>query len=1104
MKEVSPLLDLISTPDAVDWIMAQKANEGFLSDLSKAFTDPEHATRRLEDVITTTLNKDEKYQEKMGETLQEWEQQGQAVEVGEIGRQGEAEEPEPRTQETLAAAESSEEPRSETGEVTIKIATLNVCSLAAAATKRKLLQYLATTTADVVCLQETMITREQERRSKNTWRTEAALHAINRMGWRMHVAVGTRQQGGYGGVATLSREQPIRTDTGPGTGIIAEEGRFLAAVYEDVIVVNVYAPTLSMDLEGMDRKKEFWRDALMAVRQLRNEFPEKNVVWAGDVNVVQEQRDIHEKGIRQLLRDHAKPGQCLPGTTEEERRHFRGILREAKVVDAFTQMELQMRERRSPRARFTHYATATHQKQGFGARLDVLLTSDGIHVVTVEVLTQVRVSDHLPVEGTFQLRTGETERWKRKRQVGRETRRHRDPEWSQKTKWKPGDRVRVDTTAVRGETPDGHEWVPATVRVVTRGLVLVAIDPRWYNGKRPSQGVEPNDITKLETCPARWGEGDEVTHRKTKRRGTVQRVLKEGGLNSKDHEFEVLFEGDNEARSCKMETLRNPPEERNPAADLTSTSERATTDVMEVVATMMAGDTARTGEDGYDAVCTCESEARKAKKENANLPSVPYTRDIKVEGKAIRAMVDTGAFDGLVRAEWLDTNVPSWKDRLTTRGATAMKFKLADGTSSTTPAGRLRVHMDVKGKGQFWNLWVVRGLSADLIIGAKVMDCWNAQINMKGRLITFKDIPGEPTVEFELRRHNQWRAATSIMTAAALTLAPRETRTIEGRVDGEGMKEVHEKERAHGAIDGTEAAAQAGIVVFPAVGPIDGHEQVRKGGKWIEGTARFTIQNHNDWAVTIPCGMNIAEFSPKNENQEKSVPLLSRDGLELYNKLIKRHEEQWEGGAVNCCWECSKADSDLGGDLEDSEQSVERTPTTDGGAEDGNIGNSGRKDGPEHGDGTPRVDVGVHAGQLLNKGSGDELSMPKGQRKGQGAQEKAECGCPRYKQPPGADLHGASTQLLAGGRGRLAPLDTAHAATGRGSELARGVVRERAAAHDCGVHEPAKSVVTDSRNTSQEGASTASQEGESLVRENTHTHTHTCQHSPDTDPGNLH
>jgi exonuclease III len=130
--------------------------------------------------------------------------------------------------------------------------TLNVNSLHAAIRDRGLIKFIDRTRADTYAFQETM-TKEDNTK----WRIAATLKLLKTWGYHVYWHPGARNNGGYGGTMFVTRHEAEHVLKGTGNKQVDSEGRFLALVYPDRIVVNTYAPTLGLDLTGQNRKTLF-------------------------------------------------------------------------------------------------------------------------------------------------------------------------------------------------------------------------------------------------------------------------------------------------------------------------------------------------------------------------------------------------------------------------------------------------------------------------------------------------------------------------------------------------------------------------------------------------------------------------------------------------------------------------------------------------------------------------------------------------------------------------------------------------------------------------------------------------------------------------------
>lgn len=156
----------------------------------------------------------------------------------------------------------------------MKLCTWNVNSIRARLDR--LLTWLARTSPDIVCLQETKIDD-----------LAFPLEAIEAAGYQA-VFHGQRT---YNGVAILSRSPLREIETGLGDDDPDDQARLIAATVGDVRVLSAYAPN------GQIVGSEKWAYKLRWLARLRAWLnrryrPEDRLVISGDFNVAPEERDV--------------------------------------------------------------------------------------------------------------------------------------------------------------------------------------------------------------------------------------------------------------------------------------------------------------------------------------------------------------------------------------------------------------------------------------------------------------------------------------------------------------------------------------------------------------------------------------------------------------------------------------------------------------------------------------------------------------------------------------------------------------------------------------------------------------------------------------------
>nr|WP_280363427.1 exodeoxyribonuclease III [Nocardia wallacei] len=158
------------------------------------------------------------------------------------------------------------------------ISTINVNGIRAATGKtgKGMLEWLAATESDIICLQETRATDEQTRK---------ALAPALEAGWHLaHAEPGTK---GRAGVGILSRQEPRAVRTGFGCAEFDGIGRYIEAEFDGLTVASVYVHTGEADTPMQDEKYRFLGALGAHLRAQTGDF-----VICGDWNVAHTELDI--------------------------------------------------------------------------------------------------------------------------------------------------------------------------------------------------------------------------------------------------------------------------------------------------------------------------------------------------------------------------------------------------------------------------------------------------------------------------------------------------------------------------------------------------------------------------------------------------------------------------------------------------------------------------------------------------------------------------------------------------------------------------------------------------------------------------------------------
>ncbi len=252
---------------------------------------------------------------------------------------------------------------------TTTITTWNVNGLRAAIS-HGLLDWIAGSGADVLCLQETKALPQ------DVPQLATALGSY-RAYWQ------PARKKGYSGVVTLTRIEP---DAVAPLGIPAfdEEGRVLMADFGPVTLINAYFPNSQAARARLPYKLEFCQALLDACQRLRKAG--RSVILCGDYNIAHTEIDLTNP--RQNVEN--------PGFLPEERAWMDRFLA-AGYLDAFRMLHPEPE-------RYTWWSYRFEaRKKNIGWRIDTHCISPDLapSVEDCVILPEVMGSDHCPVALTL-------------------------------------------------------------------------------------------------------------------------------------------------------------------------------------------------------------------------------------------------------------------------------------------------------------------------------------------------------------------------------------------------------------------------------------------------------------------------------------------------------------------------------------------------------------------------------------------------------------------------------------------------------------------------------------------------------------------------------
>ncbi|TNC81562.1 MAG: exodeoxyribonuclease III [Oleiphilus sp.] len=220
---------------------------------------------------------------------------------------------------------------------------------------------------DVLCLQETKAQDDQVRE---------ALAQVE----GYHLYSNSAEKKGYSGTAILSRKEPLAVQYDMGIPEHDQEGRVIAAEYDDYFLITVYTPNSGSELKRLAYRQSWDKDFLNYLKALEKEKP---VVVCGDLNVAHQDIDLARP----------KPNfNKSAGYMQEEIDGMNNYI-SANLIDSFRYLNPE-----TIKYSWWSYRAGARAKN-VGWRIDYFLVSDALkqNLARADILTEVLGSDHCPV-----------------------------------------------------------------------------------------------------------------------------------------------------------------------------------------------------------------------------------------------------------------------------------------------------------------------------------------------------------------------------------------------------------------------------------------------------------------------------------------------------------------------------------------------------------------------------------------------------------------------------------------------------------------------------------------------------------------------------------
>jgi len=196
-----------------------------------------------------------------------------------------------------------------------------------------------------------------------------------------HAYLSVSQRKGYSGVATLSKDKPIRVATSLFNERFDVEGRVLITTYPFLTVFNIYFPNGKANEQRLKYKMEFCEAFLSFIEPLQKKG--ERLVICGDFNTAHEEIDL------------ARPNENkeISGFLPMERAWIDKFIAHG-FVDCFRYFNKQANN-------YTWWSMRTRARErNVGWRIDYFFASDSLldSVTEASILSNVMGSDHCPLE----------------------------------------------------------------------------------------------------------------------------------------------------------------------------------------------------------------------------------------------------------------------------------------------------------------------------------------------------------------------------------------------------------------------------------------------------------------------------------------------------------------------------------------------------------------------------------------------------------------------------------------------------------------------------------------------------------------------------------
>ncbi len=246
----------------------------------------------------------------------------------------------------------------------MKIISWNVNGLRAVY-KRNFLSFVKAVDADILCLQEIKLQKEQLPKDLASLKNYYSYFNF-------------AEKKGYSGVAIYSRQKPLRAEYKLGIKRFDSEGRIIKLEYPQFFLINVYIPHGGRQKENLEYKLDVYKYFLKYCEKIKN----KRVILVGDFNIAHQEIDL------------ARPKQNQNNImfTPEERKRINSLIK-LGFIDTF-------REFHKDGGHYTWWPYFVGARErNLGWRIDYAFVSKLLmpKLKDAFILEKVKGSDHCPV-----------------------------------------------------------------------------------------------------------------------------------------------------------------------------------------------------------------------------------------------------------------------------------------------------------------------------------------------------------------------------------------------------------------------------------------------------------------------------------------------------------------------------------------------------------------------------------------------------------------------------------------------------------------------------------------------------------------------------------